>query len=151
MKKLIYLMSSGIMAALGFSGCDDGIRNGGGLLEYGTPHCDFKNDITVTDENGKPLKGIRVTTVKSNDYVDEGLIRDTLYTDENGKVSKEYSLISPPKKYELAFDDVDGEENGGSFESAAGTFEVKKIKKGDGNWYEGVYEASGKKSLKKTK
>ena len=151
MKKLIYLMSSGIMAALGFSGCDDGIINGGGMVEYGPPHCDFKIDITVTDESGKPLNGIRVTTVKSNDYVDDRLIQDTLYTDENGKVSKEYSLISPPKKYELAFDDVDGEENGGSFESAAGTFEVKKIKKGDGNWYEGVYEASGKKSLKKTK
>jgi putative lipoprotein (rSAM/lipoprotein system) len=145
MRKLIYLLFGGILTALGFSGCDGGI----GKAEYGTPHCDFKNDITVTDESGNPIKGIRVTTVKTDNSVDSDLVRDTLYTDENGKVGKQYELFSAPDKYELKFEDVDEEENGGSFETATETFEVKQTKKGDGDWYDGAYEATGTKSLKK--
>lgn len=148
MRKLIYLLFGGILTALGFSGCDGG--NNGGMEEYGTPHCDFRNDITVTDEAGKPIKGIRVTTVKTDNNVDSDLVRDTLYTDENGKVGKQYELFSAPDNYVLKFEDVDVEDNGGSFEAATETFEVRQTKKGDGSWYSGAYEATGTKSLKKS-
>ena len=51
-------MGPSLLGLLGFSSCDHFP-----LLpasEYGTPYGEFKVDINVTDESGKPLKNIAV-------------------------------------------------------------------------------------------
>lgn len=57
--KLTAAIGPALLSMLGFSGCDDGIWNN--RCEYGTPSCDFKVDLTVVDESGKGIKGIRVS------------------------------------------------------------------------------------------
>ena len=55
-----------ILGLLGFSSCD--IEIGGGMVMYGSPHSDFKAQGTVSDENGKPIEGIRVAIRQHRHY-----------------------------------------------------------------------------------
>ena len=49
----------------------------------------------------------------------------------------------PDEQYEVVFLDVDGEYNGGEFESLELNIadKVKQTQKGDGDWYQGSYKA----------
>ena len=125
----------GFMSILGFSGCD---ALNEPLCMYGSPSVDYKVSGVITDSDGNPLKGIQVA-----------LYPDTVYTDEKGEfsISDRSSSLIPPIK----FTDVDGEENGGEFETVEkqlDSYEKKQIKKGSG-WYSGSYEYTVKQSLKK--
>jgi hypothetical protein len=49
------------------------------------------------------------------------------------------------------FEDVDGEANGGLFAAdsiSSDAMAKEKVKKGDGNWYEGGYELTANAKLK---
>ncbi len=46
-------------------------------------------------------------------------------------------------------EDVDGQENGGEFHKVAVEVPVFKVKEGDGNWYDGAYEAGANVTMHK--
>ncbi len=139
--ELTAAIGSALLSMLGFSGCDGNIN--GSLCEYGTPHCDFKVDLTVVDESGKAVKGISVTPSEQRLTHD----KDTLYTDENGKAVGSYDNVWPYDEVKFYFDDVDGEANG-SFKRDSLTVKAEKLKGGRG-WYEGEFALKGTKTLKK--
>jgi len=135
-----------LMTILGFSGCDLDPIFGFGRVEYGQPSADFSIVGEVKSSEGKPLKGIRVIVNPERDQDDEysKWVQDTLFTDSEGKFSKEQLKYGWPSKdkFKVTFEDIDGPENGGEFETVALIDEglsIKQVKKGSGNWYEGAY------------
>ena len=150
LKKLLSAAGAAILGILGFTSCDHVLR-----CEYGTPNCNFKVDLTVQDEAGKPLKDIKVVPVGDglNGIDEAGFMmsqnKDTISTDASGKAQKTYSLFSPPTKVTIIFEDKDGELNGGNFKKESAEFTPVKTGKGDNNWYSGEYTVSGTVKLKK--
>lgn len=145
MKKLFPRLASAALGLLGFSACD---IIGFGVAMYGEPHADFKVLGTVKDQDGHPIEGIRVAI--KQDYGNEKYDpKDTLTTDGKGK----YELIGKgpwhPNGVTVVFEDIDGELNGGEFESASTNPEIVKTKDGDKKWYEGAFEARADVTLKK--
>jgi 8-oxo-dGTP pyrophosphatase MutT (NUDIX family) len=51
--------------------------------------------------------------------------------------------------FDLSFEDVDGEENGGEFQKVEIEVPVFKVKEGDGDWYHGAYEAGANVTMNK--
>lgn len=137
--KLTAAIGPALLTMLGFSGCEDV----NGRCEYGTPNCDFKVDLTVVDENGKGIKGIRVVPSERLTYD-----KDTLYTDETGKAVGNYDQAWPYDEVKFYFDDVDGDANG-SFKRDSLTVKAETLKGGSGNWYQGEFALKGTKTLKK--
>ena len=129
-----------VISLLGFSACD----NGGMMLMYGTPTFDYQADGRVVDEDGNPIEGIRVKVTLGNEWstkidgtqVEGGVVhsgKDGLFT------TKKFENI---EIYSLTAIDVDGEENGGEFETQEIRVDTLKPtkEKGDrkGDWYFGV-------------
>lgn len=125
------------------------MENGG--EEYGTPTVDFHVVGQVTDAEGKPIEGIRVTTRGYYDFND-GTMEQTTYTDKEGRyATKEVKSIGIDPGMKVVFEDVDGEANGGLFAAdsiSSDAMAKEKVKKGDGNWYEGGYELTANAKLK---
>ena len=125
------------------------MENGG--EEYGTPTVDFHVVGQVTDAEGKPIEGIRVTTRGYYDFND-GTMEQTTYTDKEGRyATKEVKSIGIDPGMKVVFEDVDGEANGGLFAAdsiSSDAMPKEKVKKGDGNWYEGGYELTANAKLK---
>ena len=152
MKKKWYRIANSARAALlgvlGFEACT-GMENGG--EEYGTPTVDFHVVGQVTDAEGKPIEGIRVTTRGYYDFND-GTMEQTTYTDKEGRyATKEVKSIGIDPGMKVVFEDVDGEANGGLFAAdsiSSDAMAKEKVKKGDGNWYEGEYELTANAKLK---
>ena len=152
MKKKWYRIANGALSALlvllGFEACT-GMENGG--EEYGTPTVDFHVVGQVTDAEGKPIEGIRVTTRGYYDFND-GTMEQTTYTDKEGRyATKEVKSIGIDPGMKVVFEDVDGEANGGLFAAdsiSSNAMAKEKVKKGDGNWYEGGYELTANAKLK---
>ena len=152
MKKKWYRIAnsslSALLALLGFEACT-GMENGG--EEYGTPTVDFHVVGQVTDAEGKPIEGIRVTTRGYYDFND-GTMEQTTYTDKEGRyATKEVKSIGIDPGMKVVFEDVDGEANGGLFAAdsiSSDAMAKEKVKKGDGNWYEGGYELTANAKLK---
>ncbi|MBQ2197250.1 MAG: radical SAM-associated putative lipoprotein, partial [Bacteroidales bacterium] len=74
---------------------------------------------------------------------------DTLYTDSNGAYELSKTIFDKPKDVRIVFEDIDGAENGGEFESAEAAPEIKRTKKGDKSWYGGAFEVQADVTLKK--
>ena len=152
MKKKWYRIAnsslSALLVLLGFEACT-GMENGG--EEYGTPTVDFHVVGQVTDAEGKPIEGIRVTTRGYYDFND-GTTEQTTYTDKEGRyATKEVKSIGIDPGMKVVFEDVDGEANGGLFAAdsiSSDAMAKEKVKKGDGNWYEGGYELTANAKLK---
>jgi putative lipoprotein (rSAM/lipoprotein system) len=152
MKKKWYRIAnsslSALLVLLGFEACT-GMENGG--EEYGTPTVDFHVVGQVTDAEGKPIEGIRVTTRGYYDFND-GTMEQTTYTDKEGRyATKEVKSIGIDPGMKVVFEDVDGEANGGLFAAdsiSSNAMAKEKVKKGDGNWYEGGYELTANAKLK---
>ena len=115
--------------------------------EYGCPHADFEAKGVVTDEDGNGIQGIRVVIsaeYPNPSYVGEP-IADTLWTNHSGEyITAESQMIDDfayMDSVKLEFEDVDGQENGGQFQNVTIEVPVFKVKDGDGNWYDGAYEA----------
>lgn len=152
MKKKWYRIAnsslSALLVLLGFEACT-GMENGG--EEYGTPTVDFHVVGQVTDAEGKPIEGIRVTTRGYYDFND-GTMEQTTYTDKEGRyATKEVKSIGIDPEMKVVFEDVDGEANGGLFAAdsiSPDAMAKEKVKKGDGNWYEGEYELTANAKLK---
>ena len=105
---------------------------------YGAPHVEFSLSARVIDEAGNPIQGIEVRT-KSGQQFDH----NTGYADYLGNIKAVSGSMWPDEQYEVVFLDVDGEYNGGEFESLELNIadKVKQTQKGDGDWYQGSYKA----------
>lgn len=150
LKKLLSVFGPSLIGALGFTSCDLPFIP---RTEYGTPNCDFKVDITVQDEAGNPLKGIKVTPVRIPGRKQDGSeIREelrTVTTDENGKATDKISIFGITHPIRVVFEDTDGDLNGGTFAKDSMDFAPVQTKKGDNHWYSGEYTISGTKKMKK--
>ena len=143
MKKLLYLL----LGILGFTACGEGGAGGGMVCEYGTPTADFTVKGKVTDADGKPIKGIEISSKDLSSFIDgSGL---SAVTAEDGTFVtnkiKEFGVGGT-----LVFTDTDGEANGGEFvtlEKQISTLPQKQIKDGE-RWYRGEYEVTADVKLK---
>ena len=124
---------SALLALLGFGSCDKI-----GADEYGSPYLEYQVKGQVTDKEGNPIEGIRVTFETSP---------DTLYTDADGHFESEdgagYGKIK--------FEDIDGPAHGSFLPDSAAleTFERKQLEQGDGNWYKGKFEINVQQELER--
>ena len=150
LKKLLSAVGPSLIGALGFTSCDLPFIP---RTEYGTPNCDFKVDITVQDEAGNPLKGIKVTPVLIPGRKQDGSeIREelrTVTTDENGKATDKINFFGITHPIRVVFEDTDGDLNGGTFAKDSMDFTPVQTKQGDNHWYSGEYTISGTKKMKK--
>lgn len=148
-KNIFRILSGLLLTALGFSSCDGNVI-GGGREEYGCPNADYRLLGNVTDESGKPIKNIQVAaefqvSEKDPKYFD----RDTLYTDANGSFDKTVNTFPNDYTVKVTFNDIDGSANDGDFESSSLSVTPVQTKKGNGNWYNGVFSAQADAKLKK--
>ena len=150
MKKKWYRIANGALSALlvllGFEACTEESE------EYGTPTVDFHVVGQVTNAEGKPIEGIRVTTRGYFNFHD-GTTEQATYTDKDGHfATKEMRSISIDPMMRVVFEDVDGEANGGVFAKdsvMADAMTRTQVGKGDGHWYDGKYELRVNKKLRK--
>ena len=106
----------------------------------------------VTDENGKPIENIRVIIRNAWDNTPNPYADDTVFTDKEGAFANEMTGTVGIDKQKVYFDDVDGEDNGGLFQSDStniADMEATLVEEGHGSWYQGKYEFEVQKKLKK--
>ena len=155
---------SGALALIGFAGCSNDDYPDQPSL-YGTPSVSYRVVGTVTDGDGKPLKDIQVVVENpyANAHFDDAgnpvktknetgeLTPDTVYTDKDGKFESHWTGALSDTKMVVGFEDIDGEANGGEFQTKRLTrneLDSKRLKKGD-DWYAGKYEYSQTIQLKR--
>lgn len=150
-KWMTRLLSSALVA-LGFTACDDENDPEDYPVEYGTPTVDYRVKGTVTDDTGNPIENIRVIIRYKWDNTPNPYMDDTVYTDKQGEFANEMNTTGGIGKQKVYFDDIDGEANGGTFQSDStdlADMESTQVKEGSGNWYQGQYEFTVEKKLKK--
>lgn len=151
---LLKSLLGSVLAFLGFNSCD--VVPGGMMCMYGQPHADFTIKGTVTDEEGKPIEGIKAVVDVYENWTDgAGIHRsqldytDTIYTDSQGKIRRSTSIFDKAE-VNITLSDVDGAENGSEFEGwSIEGLEMKEVKEGDDSWYNGAYELDFSTTLKK--
>ena len=131
MKRFIYFLLA--LLGVGAVSCDNGMHDQ--VPEYGCPHMNFSFKARVIDEAGKPIEGIEVQTRNGDFYMDN-------FSDAEGNIDLTTGMW-PNTNIDVIFTDVDGEENGGEFETLELNIsdKVEKVKEGDGRWYNGEYAA----------
>ena len=138
-----------ILTALGFTGCSDDPSIM--AAEYGSPHADYKYMGTVTDKEGNPIEGIKVTLVGSSHKV-SGPEVAVFTTNKDGKFESEYYNEMNTSIYKIDFTDTDGELNGGEFASTSiktSEMESTQTKENDTHdkWYRGQFERKAEVKL----
>lgn len=118
---------------LGFASCDHF-----GMVEYGCPTVSFSLKARVVDEAGNPIQGIEVRTEEGARFE-----YNTGFSDYEGNIDAYGGYFWPgAQNQKMQFIDVDGEANGGEFETLTVKIEnLIQTEEGDGNWYEGAYTA----------
>ena len=143
MRRLLCLL----LGALGFTACSDNSINSM-MCEYGTPTVQFTVKGRVTDADGKPIKGIVVSSTEVNSFSENAGLEAV--TGEDGRfTTQKVKAIGIHGK--LLFTDIDGAENGGEFETQTvelHTLPETKIAEGDGGWDVGEYEVTANVKLK---
>lgn len=127
MKRLIYML----MALMGFGAVACEEVNSDVAGEYGVPHVTFSLKARVVDEAGEPIMGIKVCA----NWI-EG------YTNQDGEININGSVFTG-SQYRVTFEDVDGEANGGEFETLTLdiTDQVEQTADGSGSWNDGAFKA----------
>lgn len=137
---------AGLLGLLGFSSCE-GIFISPDMYgpppapEYGVPYAEFTLRGSVSDEaQKKPVENIQVVL---KPYKEHNYMNDTVYTDKDGKY-----LFNPQdafgwEKIQIIAEDIDGEENGGSFAPKTEQLDMADVDFTNGdNWYLGSGEAT---------
>lgn len=140
MKIKLRTFAAWIAGLIGVSSCD---IIGFGVCMYATPYADYNIDILVTDTEGNPIPEI----VAKRDSLDTRIL-DRTGEDGHLRVRMDDEYVFGEV---LFFEDVDGPENGGEFESRYNDRrEIKStlVTKGK-SWYKGEYELTGTVKLKK--
>ena len=104
----------------------------------------------VTDEAGNPIENIRVIIRNAWDNTPNPYADDTVFTDKEGAFANEMTGTVGIDKQKVYFDDVDGEDNGGLFQSDStniADMEATLVEEGHGSWYQGKYEFEVQKKL----
>lgn len=119
--------------------------------EYGMPHAKYKIIGTVTDPEGNPIPGIEILAKlwQTNQNPEEGEPMEPGQTNASGKFSLEGTAMPEAVGVHLELNDIDGEQNGGLFESAKADAQLEKQGEGDGNWFDGTFGATLDVQLKK--
>ena len=130
MKRFIYFLF--VLLGFGAVACDNGMHD---QVEYGCPTMTFSLKARVIDEAGNPIAGIEVQTKRHDFYSGN-------FSDAKGNIDLTTGMW-PNTNIDVIFTDVDGEENGGEFETLELNIsdKVEKVKEGDGRWYNGEYAA----------
>jgi putative lipoprotein (rSAM/lipoprotein system) len=100
---------------------------------YGSPVVDFSVKGKVMDSEGNPIPGIEI----SYDYSSHKVytLKDGSFDYTSEDVGFEMETVT------LSFTDIDGEENGGDFQSKEVAVEMQQTEPGDGGWNYGKFEA----------
>ena len=151
-------LAAAVLGLLGFSSCGKEEAVEQALAMYGQPHANFRAIGSVKDEKGKPIEGIRVSITRHNYHPNTSGVTwennnwygyDVLYTDSKGAYQLNESIFEGPDNVVIVFEDVDGEDHGGNFESVRTTPSVKQTEKGDGLWYGGAYKVESNVKMNK--
>ena len=122
----------GVLALVGFSGCAP-------KVEYGVPHANLKVKATVVDQAGNPVGNTRLVLKNSKDNLylkdfeteTDGTVSESLYfTDELDDISEA----------NVVYYKEDNPGFGGKYKDDSVSVKVKKVKAGDGRWYNGDFE-----------
>lgn len=136
---------AGLLTMLGFNvSCDDE------RVEYGTPKATYQIKGKVKSEQGEAIKGIQVLIENIEEVY--YIRRDSTLTKEDG--SFDLNMGDFPDKtntYRVISSDIDGSENGGSFESDTTmvTFNSSELRGGKGAWNWGSATKEIRITLKK--
>lgn len=95
-----------LLAILGFSGCSDGDDIIDTPDMYGVPMADFLFKGELQDAEGNPIQGVDV----------EIKYYESMTSEADGSFSSTFAGW-PINDYTMIFTDVDGEENGGEFQT----------------------------------
>ena len=141
---------AGILSLLGFSGCDKIFQ-----MEYGSPSADFKVTGRVTDEEGRPLSGVRIVAPNVDGKLGKQAYpspQDTTYTDPDGKYTYRYNAgFAPDSLYlKLRYEDPTARPAYDSDSVTVG-FAKGDLKGGDNRWFEGAAEKEVNVTLKRKK
>ena len=109
--KLIRLLCVSVIGLLGFSSCEEHSD------EYGTPITNFLYWGTVTDEAGNPIEGINVIMSGNILGMPNVKLKTESYDGEKSNFSTGLFSTADTHIATIDFVDVDGEENGGDFQS----------------------------------
>ena len=125
-----------LLICLGFkslTACDVEIWNG--TVEYGTPYAEYEVKGRVSDAEGTPIQGIRVSMGESqSSYLDSVAV-----TDAEGRFHVIHGTFPfRDNTFDIQFTDIDGEAGGGLFEEQTVTVQAEVVEEGDG-WDEGDY------------
>ena len=119
---------------LGFkslTACDTDIWNE--TPEYGTPYAEYEVKGRVSDSEGTPISGIKVS-MGVEDYMDSVAV-----TDADGRFHVIHDTFPfRDNTFDIQFTDIDGEAGGGLFEEQTVTVQAEMVEEGDG-WDEGDY------------
>ena len=111
-----------------------GCSSGGGPMEYGMPHADFKVTGTVQSaDSSLPVKGLSVSL---RDTMNASGIIDSARTDSLGRYLLEFSGYAFGNTWTLRVKDIDSSANG-SFAEKDTVISQPPLQGGDGHWYEG--------------
>ena len=140
MRNYILNLCKTLLGILGFSfvsACDgegtSPVPMYGVPVEYGSPYAEYFVKGKVTDDAGKPIKGIAVTGPDKS--------VDTVFTSADGSYELNGDFF-PVETIDVKFTDVDDEENGGWFATQEKHVALEQQKEGQG-WYFGVFGALG--------
>ena len=115
--------------------------------EYGCPNADFRAEITVIDEEGHPLQGIRtVLRYRQTEGYDVPYYQyDTLYTSNMGIALFDGNVFSAPPYVDIVYEDLTG------VYMSSDTYGLQplQVQEGDNHWYSGSYVLNYTKELKK--
>ena len=117
---------------LGWLGLSNCLTDPGPEPEYGMPYANFRLDGTIVQANTQdPIPGIELTFQNK-----------TVHSNDSGKWS--FTMQGPPfpKTYFIIATDVDGADNGGTFDPDTVGINPTRTIPGSG-WYAGVYEQHG--------
>ncbi len=158
MRQLIVKMCRALLAAMGFAavtGCPKMYGCPELPAMYGSPHCDVTVRGVVTDEKASPVEGIQVKAVEimkkqpgmELDKYEHEYFRTQ--TDNSGKfeLGGIVTAFENPDVYVIT-EDIDGEENGGTFAPETLKVDLVRVKEGDGDWYFGAYENAAPVEIK---
>lgn len=146
MKDLVLCIARSVLAMFGFVTLVTGCR-----VEYGCPHAEFQLKGTVMDEHNVPINGIRVavSAEEQNPYYQGAGPRDTVFTDSEGVYVLKNDYLYLYNHLHLKFEDMDGSENGGEFETVEMDVPVHQTATGDGNWDMGEFRSGADVTMKK--
>ncbi len=143
-KGIIGILVFFAMVMQGFSSCT--VDNEGIADEDRVPQANYHFSGKVTDESGAPLKGIQV--IARLGEMTPSFTRDTMYTDASGKYEKQDTFL-PYNSADVTFNDIDGAENGGEFESFTIKVMTKPFERGNGASFSGSFLVEADAVLKK--